>query len=103
MRWVLAFWPGTAASSPAGTCPEEQHHIEPRVTCTSVQVTSVGRVLHLGAVDEAAFYAAKVLDAGPAGVDEAGFMKVPSIGDATCGAGQVPTSPISQGSLTVLP
>ena len=97
---MLAFWPSTAASTPAGTCPEDKPHIEPTVSCTALVVADGRRTLYLGASDRTGTYAAKVVDGA---TDEAGFERVQSIEGPLCGAGDVDTAEIVNGGFVVLP
>lgn len=103
MRWVLAFWPSTAASSPAGTCPEDEPHTEPTVSCTAVATVDGRRVLYLGASDRTGSYAATLIDGGPGTGDEAGFESVSSLAGSRCGADAVATDPIVSGDIAILP
>ena len=98
--WLFAFYPGVAAETPAGTCPEDRPHYEPRsVSCVMVEVEEGRTTAYLaGRVTGGQTLVAKVVD----GVtDEVAAALIASPEADRCGAGNLATQPVRTGSFTI--
>lgn len=104
-RWSVSYWPTASAPGPGGTCPENESHAEPAIACAEA-VSDEDGARHLflsGQGSDRKTYYVRILDRGPAGMDEVGVGVDTTPSETRCGADDLPLIPVSSGGFTVLP
>ena len=101
-RWLLAFYPGQPAQTPAGSCPEDTPHVEPPVSCVTTAVVDGRNVVYLSGRDGRSYLVATVVDGGPDAPDEVAAAVVDAAEGANCGADLLSTAPVMTGGFVVL-